>query len=80
MSTRETMRRRFERDEFNALFADLDAPTDDEVTITTDGRRLDTVEAVLTFVTEVEVDGFACSERAEPAPSQRAGPSGEQLD
>ena len=43
----------FERDEFNALFADMDAPTDDDVSITTDGRRLDSVEAVMAFVEEV---------------------------
>ena len=48
-----SVRQVFERDEFNALFADLDAPTDDDVSITTDGRRLDSVEAVMAFVEEV---------------------------
>jgi hypothetical protein len=57
------MRRRFERDEFNALFADMDAPTDDEVSITTDGRRLDSVEAVMAFVREVALER-AAAERA----------------
>ena len=47
------MRQGFERDEFNALFANMDAPTDDDVSITTDGRRLDSVEAVMAFVEEV---------------------------
>ena len=49
----EGVRQVFERDEFNALFADMDAPTDDDVSITTDGRRLDSVEAVMAFVEEV---------------------------
>ena len=49
----ESVRQVFERDEFNALFADMDAPTDDDVSITTDGRRLDSVEAVMAFVEEV---------------------------
>jgi hypothetical protein len=47
------VRQVFERDEFNALFADMHAPTDDDVSITTDGRRLDSVEAVMAFVEEV---------------------------
>jgi hypothetical protein len=47
------VRQVFERDEFNALFADMDAPTDDDVSITMDGRRLDSVEAVMAFVEEV---------------------------
>ena len=49
----ESVRQVFERDEFNALFADMDAPTDDDVSITMDGRRLDSVEAVMAFVEEV---------------------------
>ena len=63
MSSLEIMRQRFERDEFNALFADMDAPTDDDVSITTDGRRLDSVDAVMAFVQEVALDR-AAAERA----------------
>jgi hypothetical protein len=63
MSSPETVRRRFERDEFNALFADMDAATEDEVSITTDGRRLDSVEAVMAFVREVALER-AAAERA----------------
>jgi hypothetical protein len=47
------VRQVFERGEFNALFADMDAPTIDELSVTTDGRRLDCVEAVLAFVEDV---------------------------
>jgi hypothetical protein len=49
-----TMRQVFDRGEFNALFVDMDAPTNDDVSITTDGRRLDSVEAVLDLVEEAE--------------------------
>ena len=48
------MRQVFDRGEFNALFVDMDAPTNDDVSITTDGRRLDSVEAVLDLVEEAE--------------------------
>jgi hypothetical protein len=59
MSTLETMRRRFERGEFNALCADMDAPTDDDVSITTDGSRLDTVEKVVAFLDEINAERAA---------------------
>lgn len=49
-----TMREVFDRREFNALFVDMDAPTSDDVSITADGRRLDSVDAVLGFVEEAE--------------------------
>jgi hypothetical protein len=35
------------------------APTDDDVSITNDGRRLDSKEAVLEFLAEVEADRVA---------------------
>lgn len=57
------VKRVFDRGEFNAPFADLDAPTDDDVSITTDGRRLDSVEAVMAFVEHVARDR-AAAERA----------------
>ena len=62
MSNLETMRRRFERGGFNAMFADMDPPTYDDLWITTDGRRLDTVENVIAFLDEIN------GERAARAP------------
>ena len=57
------MKRVFERGEFNALFADMDAPTDDDVSTTIDGRRLDSVEAVMAFVEDVARDRAAAAHR-----------------
>jgi hypothetical protein len=51
--------RRYGRDEFNALFADARPATDNDVSITTDGRTLDSVDAVLEFVREVELERAA---------------------
>jgi hypothetical protein len=42
---------------------DMDAATEDEVSITTDGRRLVSVEAVMDFVREVALER-AAAERA----------------
>lgn len=36
------------------MLRDAPPPTSDDVSITTDGRRLDTKEAVLEFMTEVD--------------------------
>jgi len=41
------------RDEFNDMLRDAPLPTPDDVSITTDGRRLDTKEAVLEFGSRV---------------------------
>jgi hypothetical protein len=51
--------RRYGRDEFNALFAGTRPATDDDVSITTDGRALDSVDAVLEFVRDVELERAA---------------------
>lgn len=40
--------------EMNRFFAGSLPPTDDDVSITFDGRRLDTVEKVLAFAAELE--------------------------
>jgi hypothetical protein len=72
------VKRVFERGEFNALFADMDAPTDDDVSITIDGRRLDSVEAVMALVEDVARDRAATrpSCRLRPkATSRRSAPS-----
>ena len=47
------------RGEFNALFEGLQPPTDDDVSITTGGRQLDSVDAVVEFIREVEDDRIA---------------------
>lgn len=46
----------FSREEFNGLFSGLRAPTDDDVSITTDGRRLDNVDAVMPFLEEIALE------------------------
>ena len=51
--------RTYGRDEFNALFAGARPATDDDVPITTDGRTLDSVDAVLEFVRDVELERAA---------------------
>jgi hypothetical protein len=47
------------RDEFNALFAGARPASDDDVSITTDGRALDSVDAVLEFLRDVELERAA---------------------
>ena len=42
--------RSYTREEFNARFAGMAPPTPDDVTILTDGRRLDTPAKVIAFV------------------------------
>ena len=39
--------------ELAELLADAEAPTDDDVSVTEDGRRLDTAEAVIAFFDEL---------------------------
>lgn len=46
--------RAFEPGEFNELCLDARPPTDDDVSITSDGRRLDTAEKVIEFFAEGE--------------------------
>lgn len=43
-------------EEFNELLRDAPPPTDDDVSITSDGRRLDTKEKVLAFCAELAAD------------------------
>ncbi len=42
--------------EFNALLRDAPPPTADDVSITSDGRRLDTKEKVLAFCAELAAE------------------------
>jgi hypothetical protein len=46
-------------DEFVARVSAAGPPTDDDVSITRDGRRLDSRDAVLAFLAEVEADRAA---------------------
>lgn len=42
--------------EWGEMTRDLAAPTDDDVSITKDGRRLDTVEKVIEFFAELDAE------------------------
>lgn len=44
--------------ELNAFVASVPSPTDDEVSITTDGRRLHSAEAVIAFVAKLKGEDF----------------------
>jgi hypothetical protein len=44
------------RDEFNEMLRDAPPPTIDDVSITHDGRRLDSKEAVLEFIAELDAE------------------------
>lgn len=57
----------FTRREFNEMLRDAPPPTDDDVSITVDGRRLDSKEAVLAFI--AELDAARNAARAEDDPS-----------
>lgn len=46
--------RSFSREEFNARHADVREPTPDDVSILTDGRRLDTPAKVRAFIAEMQ--------------------------
>lgn len=47
------------REEFNEMLRDLPSATSDDVSITKDGRRLDTKEKVLEFLAELEAERAA---------------------
>ena len=49
----------FTWEEFNELFRDALPPTDDDVSITKDGRRLDTKDKVIEFFAELEAERSA---------------------
>lgn len=42
--------------ELDELFADAASPTDDDVSVTNDGRRLDSVEAVVAFFEQMRAE------------------------
>jgi hypothetical protein len=44
------------REEFNAMFRDAPLPTDDDVSIASDGRRLDSREAVIAFFASLDAE------------------------
>ncbi|HEY9563925.1 MAG TPA: hypothetical protein VIR30_09170 [Nocardioides sp.] len=45
------------REQFNAMFRDARPPSDDDVSITTDGRRLDSAAAVVEFFALLDAEG-----------------------
>lgn len=49
-------------EEFNEMLRDAPPPTLDDVSITTDGRRLDTKEAVIAFFAELDAETAAAAE------------------
>ncbi len=46
----------YEKAELAELFADAAPPTDDDVSVTNDGRRLDSAEAVIAFFEEITAE------------------------
>ncbi len=44
------------REEFNEMLRDAPPPTADDVSITRDGQRLNSKEAVLAFIAELDAD------------------------
>ncbi|HPB45214.1 MAG TPA: hypothetical protein PLP95_05100 [Microthrixaceae bacterium] len=54
--TEEPFERVLTREEFNEMLRDAPPPTSDDVSITSDGRRLDSKEAVIAFFTQLEAE------------------------
>lgn len=50
------------REEFNEMLSGAPDPTDDDVSITSDGRRLDSKEAVIAFFAELDAEAAAAAE------------------
>ena len=46
-------------EEFNALFEGCPPATDDDVSITMDGRRLDTIDKARAFLAEIDAERIA---------------------
>jgi len=46
----------YDRAELAELFADAAPPTEDDVSVTNDGRRLDSAEAVIAFFEQVKAE------------------------
>lgn len=46
----------YDKAELDELFADAASPTEDDVSVTNDGRRLDSAEAVVAFFEEMKAD------------------------
>jgi hypothetical protein len=49
-------------EEWTEMSRDLPPPTDDDVSITNDGRRLDTAEKVIEFFAELEAERSAAAD------------------
>ena len=56
-----TLKQSYDREELEQLFADAAPATPDDVSITDDGRRLDSAEAVIAFFDEMRASRVARS-------------------
>ncbi len=54
-------------DEFDEMLRDAPPPTDDDVSITLDGRRLDSKEAVIAFFAELDAERNAVPTEGNPS-------------
>lgn len=54
--TEEPFDRELSREEFNEMLRDAPPPSADDVSITSDGRRLDSKEAVIAFFAELDAE------------------------
>ena len=50
------------REEFNEMLRGAPGPTDDDVSITSDGHRLDSKEAVIAFFADLDAEAAAAAE------------------
>ncbi len=51
----------YDKAELDELFADAEAPSDDDVSVTNDGRRLDSAEEVIAFFEQMKADRLGAS-------------------
>ena len=54
--TEESFERVFTREQFNEMLRDAPPPSPDDVTITSDGRRLDSKDAAIAFFAQLDVE------------------------
>ena len=54
--TEEPFERVLTREEFNEMLRDAPTPSSDDVSITRDGRRLDSKEAVIAFFAQLDAE------------------------
>jgi hypothetical protein len=54
--------RELTREEFNEMLRDAPEPTADDVSVTSDGRRLDSKEAVIAFFAELDAEAASAAQ------------------